>query len=163
MDKLLMEIDGQNGKATAYDDRVVFSRKGIKGFLAQGYAGDRIYYYKDITAVDYKKPSIVANGYLKILVGGIQDNNGKKVDLLGTTADTMKDPNTIALRAFKKETANKTEEFYNLVMEKINNCKNSEKNNVSAADEIKKYKELLDMGAITQEEFDAKKKELLNI
>lgn len=34
---------------------------------------------------------------------------------------------------------------------------------VSVADEIKKFKELLDMGAITQEEFDAKKKELLNL
>ncbi|MFP7486370.1 PH domain-containing protein [Priestia filamentosa] len=33
----------------------------------------------------------------------------------------------------------------------------------SAADEIKKYKELLDMEAITQEEFDMKKKELLGI
>ncbi len=33
----------------------------------------------------------------------------------------------------------------------------------SAADELKKFKELLDMGAITQEEFDAKKKELLGL
>lgn len=33
----------------------------------------------------------------------------------------------------------------------------------SAADEIRKFKELLDMGAITQEEFDAKKKQLLGI
>lgn len=33
----------------------------------------------------------------------------------------------------------------------------------SAADEIKKYKELLDMGAITQDEFDAKKKQLLGL
>lgn len=32
----------------------------------------------------------------------------------------------------------------------------------TSADEIKKYKELLDMGAITQEEFDEKKKTLLN-
>ena len=31
------------------------------------------------------------------------------------------------------------------------------------ADEIKKYKELLDAGAITQEEFDAKKKQLLGL
>ena len=31
------------------------------------------------------------------------------------------------------------------------------------ADEIRKYKELLDMGAITQEEFDVKKKELLGL
>ena len=34
---------------------------------------------------------------------------------------------------------------------------------ISEADELRKYKELLDMGAITQEEFDAKKKELLNL
>ena len=32
-----------------------------------------------------------------------------------------------------------------------------------SADELKKYKELLDMGVITQEEFDAKKKQLLGL
>ena len=31
------------------------------------------------------------------------------------------------------------------------------------ADELKKYKELLDSGVITQEEFDAKKKQLLGL
>ena len=33
----------------------------------------------------------------------------------------------------------------------------------SNADELKKYKELLDSGVITQEEFDAKKKQLLGL
>ena len=33
----------------------------------------------------------------------------------------------------------------------------------SAADELKKFKELLDMGVITQEEFDVKKKQLLGL
>ena len=33
----------------------------------------------------------------------------------------------------------------------------------SGADELKKYKELLEIGAITQEEFDAKKKQLLGL
>lgn len=33
----------------------------------------------------------------------------------------------------------------------------------SAADELKKFKELLDSGVITQEEFDAKKKQLLGL
>ncbi len=35
--------------------------------------------------------------------------------------------------------------------------------NVDIAEEIKKYKDLLDSGALTQEEFDAKKKQLLNL
>lgn len=34
---------------------------------------------------------------------------------------------------------------------------------ISAADELKKFKELLDSGVITQEEFDAKKKQLLGL
>ena len=34
---------------------------------------------------------------------------------------------------------------------------------VSSADELKGYKELLDMGAITPEEFEAKKKQLLGL
>lgn len=39
----------------------------------------------------------------------------------------------------------------------------SAKNNPTTADELLKYKELLDAGVITQEEFDAKKKELLKL
>jgi len=34
---------------------------------------------------------------------------------------------------------------------------------ISAADELIKFKELLDMGILTQEEFDAKKKQLLGL
>lgn len=37
------------------------------------------------------------------------------------------------------------------------------KNNIGTAEELKKYKDLLDSGAITQEEFDTKKKQLLNL
>ena len=37
------------------------------------------------------------------------------------------------------------------------------KESKSQADEIKKFKELLDSGAITQEEYDAKKKQILGL
>ena len=40
---------------------------------------------------------------------------------------------------------------------------NTDEKSPSAADEILKYKQLLDMGVITQEEFDLKKKQLLNL
>ena len=45
------------------------------------------------------------------------------------------------------------------------NNENHESNNVigSQADELLKFKNLLDMGAVTQEEFDAKKKQLLGL
>ena len=40
---------------------------------------------------------------------------------------------------------------------------NQKETSISDADEILKYKKLLDAGAITQEEFDAKKKQLLGL
>ncbi|EQE00563.1 short C-terminal domain protein [Clostridioides difficile CD9] len=40
---------------------------------------------------------------------------------------------------------------------------NINSSNNDSTDEILKFKKLLDEGAITQEEFDAKKKELLNL
>jgi len=40
---------------------------------------------------------------------------------------------------------------------------NNKQNMRDVPDELKKFKELLDLGAITQEEFDAKKKELLGL
>ena len=43
------------------------------------------------------------------------------------------------------------------------NTKKNEEATHSQADEIKKYKELLDSGAITQEEYDSKKKQLLGL
>ena len=54
-----------------------------------------------------------------------------------------------------------------LSKEEFESCKNNSAGNnnssPSAADEIKKFKDLLDAGIITQEEFDTKKKQLLGL
>ncbi|WP_037581435.1 SHOCT domain-containing protein [Sporolactobacillus terrae] len=54
--------------------------------------------------------------------------------------------------------------FIEILIKKMNEPnKKSKRKPVSPADEIKKFKELLDMGAITQDEFDVKKKQLLGL
>lgn len=61
------------------------------------------------------------------------------------------------------------EEINKLLMERQHNSHAmkaptiNQESHQSNADEIKKYKELLDSGIITQEEFDAKKKQLLGL
>lgn len=55
------------------------------------------------------------------------------------------------------------EEVENRKAENLLQSAQSVENDDSAADAIKKYKELLDSGAITQEEYDAKKKQLLGL
>ena len=58
-------------------------------------------------------------------------------------------------------------EVFNKVTAAIDYIKNAKNTpsviSVSTTDELKKYKELLDSGVITQEEFDAKKKQLLGL
>lgn len=62
-----------------------------------------------------------------------------KINKVITAGDVQKESKTVRSEAKKEETE------------------------VGSADEIKKFKELLDMGAITQEEFDAKKNQLLGL
>lgn len=54
-------------------------------------------------------------------------------------------------------------EIADYVKQRINEIKNNSGTAFSAADELTKFKGLLDAGVISQEEFDAKKKQLLNL
>lgn len=60
-----------------------------------------------------------------------------------------------------KAAAHEMNEFCDMIRTYIK--KSSSTSITSSADEILKYKQLLDLGAITQEEFDAKKKKLLEL
>lgn len=88
------------------------------------------------------------------------DGGGTKIDI----TSTAKAPSLLA-----SVTENKNiQAITNAFMTEIKNYQKvdtapSSPNGLHAADEIKKYKELLDMGAITQDEFDAKKKQLLEL
>ena len=67
-------------------------------------------------------------------------------------------------QSFKEKFAegfNKTKDSVSNLFSKFGN--NKDKIKTDPIEEIKKYKELLDSGIINQEEFDKKKKELLNL
>lgn len=99
---------------------------------------------------------------------------GKRVDLpidsisvVGTSFLNGIDIGTSAGKIkFKGITNNK--EIHAEISKLLNDRQNQKQeqlnsSNISATEELKKYKELLDNGTITQEEFDAKKKQLLNL
>jgi uncharacterized membrane protein len=65
------------------------------------------------------------------------------------------------LVSYKKNILQLIQETFESAIQEAIKGSNSSGNSSSVADEIKKYKELLDMGAITEEEFEKKKKELL--
>lgn len=74
--------------------------------------------------------------------------------------DTMKE--TIKVAVDKDAAMNISSKVHDLLLELKHNDTSANGNVSSGADELLKYKQLLDMGAITQDEYDAKKSKILN-
>ena len=70
-------------------------------------------------------------------------------------------------KKFDRKAALDTGTFVSFIKNKIEEVKNAPTGGIvqqaSPAEELKKFKELLDLGVITQEEFDVKKKQILGL
>jgi hypothetical protein len=80
------------------------------------------------------------------------------IDILGNTKFGVQKGNILYQNAF-----NTAQECISILQTLVRNIKHGDSPTGSAADEILKFKKLLDAGAITQEEYDKKKKELLGL
>ncbi len=130
-------MDNNTWLITCTDKRVIFLDKG----LIYGLKHIEIPIEK-INSVSHKKG---------LMFGTLTVHHGSDSMLIKQINKDTIDP---MMEAINRE-INKARDFGN------NSIKQRE--TVSAADEIKKFKELLDEGVLTQEEFDAKKKELLGL
>lgn len=156
----IYSIEGVRGKhIDVFENKCIIKTKPTFGsFLAQNMTdGEKTIYYKDCVGIQFKKSSLTI-GYLQLETSSGMMNN-KNSNFFGEnsfTFDTTKVSNE------------KMEEVANYVKKRIDEIKTQGDRptvvqSMSSADELKKFKELLDMGVITQEEFDAKKKQLLGL
>lgn len=162
-EKTIKELKATNGTILVYNDRVVIKRKGLFAFVSQGIKGDTVFFYRNLSGVDYKKPGLT-NGYMRFVTAGTENYNSG-TGLFATPQSSAQDPNTVILRAFNRKVPALSEEIYNFILKKISEIKTNTviSAEISGADEIAKYKSLLDQGVITQEEFANKKKQILNL
>lgn len=107
-----------------------------------------------ITSVQFRPATMLTNGYIQFgILGGNESRGG--------IHDAVNDENSVIFTPKSQAVADQIKSF---VEQKIANRQTGGtviQQTTSAADELKKFKELLDSGVITQEEFDAKKKQLL--
>lgn len=160
-EKPVYSLDGVRGRhIDVYENKVVLIVNVTVGSLITGNItdGEKTIYFSDCIGVQYKKSGITI-GYLQFeTAGGIMNNKASNFFNENTfTWDTTKQSNE------------KMQEVADYCKKKVEEAKTGKNvsasivQQVSPADELKKYKELLDMGVITQAEFDAKKKQLLGL
>lgn len=142
-----------NGKyeVVLEDNFISITAKGFMNSINKGLTGTKKICLDNVSGVQYKKPGLTT-GYLQIIVIGSQEAKGG-------VFNAVQDENTIS---FDKKEINQILEIKEYIENYISN-KNRPVQVSSDADELLKYKELLDMGAITEEEFEAKKKQILGL
>lgn len=155
---LIYDLEGARGRhIKVYDDKVIITVKvGIGSFMTGNASdGEKTIYYSDCIGVQYKKCGFQL-GYLQFeTAGGIMNNR----------TNNFFNENTFTWSA-SNQTNEKMGEVANYTKERVSyykNIRNAPTETLSPADELKKFKDLLDSGVITQEEFDAKKKQLLGL
>ena len=145
-----------------YENKVVFTSTQSTSTIVTGLVfgtsmtqGEKTIFYKDAVGVQYK-PSSIADGYIQVetAAGGVS-----------TSSSQYSGENSIQFSG--KKSNEEAEIIAGYIRKQIEDIKNAPVGGVvqqlSPADELKKYKELLDMDIITEEEFNRKKKELLGV
>lgn len=154
MAKLIFgDLKGAQKVLNVFDDHLTLKQmKNIRAFLSNSWLqGEKEIYFSDITSVQYKPSSSLLLGYIQFEVPGLSGSN-------------FGSENSWTFDSEMEEEANKVYQYVrNRVREIKNPSASVAQQQLSPADEIRRYKELLDAEIITKEEFEAKKKQLLGL
>lgn len=149
MTDMLMELTGVNDQLEVYDDRVIIRRKNSKA----KFSGDKTIYLNQVTGVEFKKAGRLIAGYLQFtLPGSVSSKKG--------IHDAVHNENSVV---FNNKYNDEAEEIKLKIEALIKNQSKSNDVKLDDTDLLRKYKQLFDDGIITQEEFQAKKKEILGL
>ena len=157
---MVYTIDGVRGRhIDIYVDKVVITTRVTLGSIITHNAtdGEKTIYYSDCVGVQFKQSKLTI-GYLQLETASSSGNNKKSnfFDENSFTFDT-----TVISNERMEEVANYIKNRMDAVKNGTTTPVPSSINNVSVADELLKFKQLLDMGVITQEEFERQKDKLL--
>lgn len=153
------DINGASGRhLDVYEEKVVLTvKRGFSSLINGGFNnGEKTIFFTDCIGIQYKDAGFITLGYLQFETSSAMMNNKEN----NFTSENSFIWEGSSMNKLMKEVAN-------YCKEQVDNYKSSKYNKTviatSPADELKKFKELLDMGAITQEEFNAKKKQILGL
>jgi len=152
---ILKKAKGIGGDLELLKNKIRIKRKGGMAFLLHGIKGDKEIFLNQISSIQIKKAGFAFNGYIQFaFLGGREAKGG----LFQATSDE----NTIM---FTKDNQQDFIEIKNAIEEQIFQFQNQNKNDKTSVgiNDLKKLAKLRDEGIITEEEFQAKKRQILGI
>lgn len=147
-----MFVKGVNGQIEFDGGSVTIVRKGAMALMSQGLKGDKRIPVGAITSVQFKDANMLTNGYIQFATGAGESGGG----ILAAGSDE----NSVVFKASQKSEFTELRTAIEAAMTASRQV-NSQPQAESPLDGIKKLKELLDLGAISQDEFESEKTKLM--
>ena len=154
-------IKGENKTMIVYDDKVVL--EGEKGFFAAAVGvnqGQKTFPYESISSIEFVDATLVRNGVLTFLIQGDRGVGGA-IGIGKAIIGYDNDNAFVYVKRSLNDEVSSAKSFIENQMIKSKQASRTVVNTLSPADELRKFKQLLDDGIINQAEFDEKKKQLL--
>lgn len=155
---IICSARGRNGQVHLLEDRVLITRQGFVSAITYGFRGDKEILISEITSIGWKEPGLTT-GYIHFEYVG-----GQAPVRTGVFTDNSIVSNENAV-LFTQDHQRDFEEFRKLLEEKRAELRKPLQVVATAAaspmEELKKLAELKELGIVTEEEFEAKKKQLL--
>jgi hypothetical protein len=149
------------------DEYVIFCFVGLHNYISASKHDSNYAYALTNKRIIAGQQKLVGNHVQSIKLDKLNDITKSRGALLGVlTIDTLNEKVNVAV---DKETTDRIARSLNEIIfdlkyeDKNSHNATNASSNISSADEIRKFKQLLDEGIITQEEFESKKKELLRL
>jgi len=149
----LMQASAVGGQLTVFRDKVVISRRGVVGFMTHGFHGDKEIRISQISSIQFKKAGLV-NGFIQFaFTGGREAKRGMW--------EATQDENTIVFNVWQQDEFLKAK---NLIEELMSQPAMQQAAAATVEDIPKKLEQLAQLreaGIVSEEEYRAKKAELL--
>lgn len=150
MEQVLMTAKGTGGKLELLDDRIRITRRSVAGFLIHGLKGSKEILISQISSIQFKRPGPIANGFIQFaFLGGSEVKGG--------LWQASSDENTIFFTQAHREEFEAIKEE----LDRRTAMRQPKAHPVSELDELEKLASLRDKGIITEDEFVAKKRQIL--
>jgi hypothetical protein len=155
MGPILMRAEGVNANLLLLEDRVRIQRREEKAFPHQGFRGNRDVLLSQIASIRLKKATTMGSGFIQFLLTGRNESGNY---------DAARDENTVMFRSAHQAEFDKIKAAIEMQMTTARTIlARPQPRTASYIEELEQLASLRDRGIITEDEFAAKKRQILGI